>query len=65
MKFALHEASLLMIKQNLLRRHPDSIDAERAKTFRAWLQDKPLLGVPFDQLENPERASGCALFTKY
>lgn len=35
MTFALHEAGILMMKQNLLRRHPDATEAERAEMFRA------------------------------
>lgn len=58
MTFALHEAGLLMMKQNLLRRHPDATEAERAEMFRAWLQDTPLLGVPFDQLDKPGQIAG-------
>jgi hypothetical protein len=58
MTFALHEAGILMMKQNLLRRHPEATDAEREEMFRAWLQDAPLLGVPFDQLDKPGRTAG-------
>lgn len=54
--FALHEAGVSMMKQNLLRRHPDATEAERSEMPRAWLQDTPLLGVPFEELDKPEIA---------
>ncbi len=57
MTFALHEAGVAMMKQNLLRRHPDATDAERSEMLRAWLQDTPLLGVPFEELDKPEMSS--------
>ena len=52
--FDLHAAGVAMMKQNLKRRHPDATDAERSEMLRAWLQDTPLLGVPFDELDKPE-----------
>ena len=54
--FDLHEAGVSMMKQNLLRRHPDATEAERSEMLRAWLQDTPLLGVPFEELDKPEMA---------
>ncbi len=51
--FDLHEAGVAMMKQNLLRRNPTATDAERQELLRAWLQDSPLLGVPFEELDKP------------
>ena len=56
MTFDLHEAGVSMMKQNLLRRHPEATEAERSEMLRAWLQDTPLLGVPFEELDKPEMA---------
>ena len=55
--FDLHEAGVAMMKQNLKRRHPDATEAERREMLRAWLQDTPLLGVPFADLDKPEMAA--------
>jgi hypothetical protein len=55
--FELHEFGVSMMEQNLRRRHPDATESERKEMLRAWLQDTPLLGVPFDELDRPGRAA--------
>jgi len=42
--FALHEAGILMMQQNLRRRHPDATEDEICKRLQFWLEDQPLLG---------------------
>lgn len=56
--FDLHEAGVAMMRQNLRRRHPDASEAELKEMLRAWLQDTPLLRVPFAELDKPGRTAG-------
>ena len=53
--FDLHEAGISMMEQNLRRRHPEATEVELKEMLRAWLQDRPLLGVPFEELDKPGR----------
>jgi len=39
--FALHEAGVAMMRQNLRRRFPDATDEEIEDRLRAWLRERP------------------------
>lgn len=42
--FALHEAGILMMRQNIRRKFPEASDTEINQRLQAWLEERPLLG---------------------
>lgn len=44
MTFALHEAGILMMRQNIRRKFPEASDSEINQRLQAWLEERPLLG---------------------
>lgn len=49
--FALHEAGILMMRQNLRRRNPNASENEISRLLQAWLENQPLLGERVKVLE--------------
>ena len=42
--FALHEAGIMMMRQNIRRKFPEVSDSEINRRLQAWLEERPLLG---------------------
>jgi hypothetical protein len=42
--FDLHEAGILMMRQNIRRKFPEASDTEINRRLQAWLEERPLLG---------------------
>lgn len=46
--FELHEAGMMMMRQNLRRRFPEEAEKEISQRLQRWLEERPLLGELVD-----------------